>query len=364
MSFLHRELFDSHIHLEFSQALKIAAYMPSRLPFLVRAVRDQNKAARLRAQHSKAGMEVPPLLIVSITRHCNLNCAGCYSRYLHQDSGEEMGPARFEELLVESAELGISIVMLAGGEPLTRPEILEIAARHPHITFPIFTNGSLIDESMAAFFGRHPNLVPVISVEGNQQETDLRRGYGAFDAFRDAAWVLNRNHVYWGVSITLNSENYELVLSRPYAKDINSLGSRLFFFVEYVPVEEGSQHLVLDSRQKQEMDELIKELKKSIDALFIAFPGDEDQYGGCLAAGRGFLHINPSGRVEPCPFAPFSDADLRCSSLKEVLASPLLAKIRSQHHLLTEGLGGCALWANRELVSQMAGEAEDIYNEK
>jgi len=356
MRFLHRDLFDSHIHREFSRALKTAAFMPSRLPFLVRAIRDQERAARLRSRLAKEGLEVPPLLIISVTRRCNFNCAGCYSRILHHDDGEEMSPERFDELLLEATELGISLVMLAGGEPLTRKELLEIAARHQHISFPIFTNGSLIDEDYAAFFGRHPNLIPVISVEGGQHETDLRRGYGSFDAFKDAAWVLDRHHVYWGVSITLNRENYELALSSHYARDINRLGSRLFFYVEYVPVAAESLHLVLNDEQKQALGEQINRLKQDVSALFIAFPGDEEQYGGCLAAGRGFLHINPSGRVEPCPFAPYSDADLRCSSLKEVLASPLLAKIRSQHQLLTEGVGGCALWANRELIDQMLSQ--------
>jgi len=353
MPFLHRDLFDSHIHREFSRALKTAAFMPSRLPFLVRAVRDQVKAAKLRSHHAQAGLDVPPLLIASITKRCNFNCAGCYSKVLHQDPEEEMSPEHFEELLREATDLGISIVMLAGGEPLTRRELLEIAARFPHITFPVFTNGSMIDEDYALFFGKNCNIIPVISIEGGQQQTDLRRGYGTFEAFRDAAWVLNRNRVYWGISITLTNDNYDLALSRNFARDINSLGSRLFFYVEYVPIDREGVSLVLSPSQKDALSSKVETLKHDLQALFIAFPGDEDQYEGCLAAGRGFLHINPSGRVEPCPFAPFSDADLRCSSLKDVLASPLLAKIRSQHQLLSEGLGGCALWANRDVIEDM-----------
>lgn len=68
---------------------------------------------------------------------------------------------------------------------------------------------------------------------------------------------------------------------------------------------EGSEHLVLSNQQKAELMGRVEALCQSLPGLFIAFPGDEDQYDGCLAAGRGFLHINPSGKVEPCPFAPF-----------------------------------------------------------
>jgi len=61
--------------------------------------------------------------------------------------------------------------------------------------------------------------------------------------------------------------------------------------------------------------------------LFIAFPVDEDQCDVCLAAGRGSLHINPSGKVEPYPFAPFSDTDLRFESLSDALQSEFLRQI-------------------------------------
>jgi len=52
-------------------------------------------------------------------------------------------------------------------------------------------------------------------------------------------------------------------------------------------------------------------LRAEMPGLFVAFPGDEDLYGGCLAAGRGFVHISPEGRLEPCPFSPFSDVSLK-----------------------------------------------------
>ncbi|HEY5001279.1 MAG TPA: hypothetical protein VII15_05525, partial [Candidatus Cryosericum sp.] len=79
----------------------------------------------------------------------------------------------------------------------------------------------------------------------------------------------------------------------------------------------------------------------------------------CLAAGRGFIHVSPSGGVEPCPFAPYSDASVRGMSLRDALASPLLAAIRDNHDRVTETSGGCALWSQREWVrSLLAGEEE------
>ena len=73
-------------------------------------------------------------------------------------------------------------------------------------------------------------------------------------------------------------------------------------------------------------------------------PGDEEEFGGCLAAGRGFIHISASGNVEPCPFVPFSDKNLKNSSLKEALKSDFLKIIRDNSDELEEGPGGCTLW--------------------
>ncbi|MDD2331169.1 MAG: radical SAM protein [Candidatus Cloacimonetes bacterium] len=353
MLFKQRDLLDKEILARFSQALSIMGSSYPRLPFYLKALADQVKAQKLRKRYAQQGLEVPPILIFSITRRCNLNCAGCYSRVLHASSQPELSIKRFEEIFSEAASLGISVVLLAGGEPLVRREVLNCAASFSRILFPVFTNGLLLDEDYAGWFADHPNLLPVLSLEGRMEETDLRRGKGVFQQVGKALDLLNGHKLFWGTSLTLTSENYSLLLSDAYVRGLIQQGCKLFFFVEYVPIQENSEHLVLSDLQKELLSQRIKELKSSHPALFVPLPGDEDYFEGCLAAGRGFLHINPVGKVEPCPFAPFSDVDLSFTSIRDALSSPLLAKIREQHHLLSEGKGGCALWANRSLVQEL-----------
>ena len=73
-------------------------------------------------------------------------------------------------------------------------------------------------------------------------------------------------------------------------------------------------------------------------------------------AGRGFVHVSPEGNLEPCPFAPYSDTNLRDLSLKDALQSELLKEIRQNHEKLTETKGGCALWENREWIDSLRRE--------
>jgi len=233
-----------------------------------------------------------------------------------------------------------------------RDEILSLAHRHPEVLFPVFTNGLLTDDAVAATIAQHRNIVPVISFEGLREETDARRGEGVYDLLLAVCSRLKQRNVF-GVSITTSRENFPMVTSEDFAREMLAAGARVLTFVEYVPMEPGTEHLVLTHEQKKVLQIDLSDFNRKFPALFIGFPGDEDQYGGCLAAGRGFVHVSPSGNLEPCPAAPYSDANLAQVPLKDALRSRLLARLREEPALLTESEGGCALRANQAWVETL-----------
>ena len=96
--------------------------------------------------------------------------------------------------------------------------------------------------------------------------------------------------------------------------------------------------------------------RKKHSALFINLPEDEKDFGGCLSSGKGFVHISAQGDIEPCPFAPYSDTNLRDSTLKDALQSDFLAAVRENSDQLHEGAGGCALWREREWLTTLLAE--------
>ncbi|HRR54370.1 MAG TPA: radical SAM protein [Candidatus Methanomethylicus sp.] len=349
--------FNEQIGILFKDALRIGAKDPAMGYFLLQTVRRQKRAAKLRTGWEEKGLHVPPFLIYSVTKSCNLNCKGCYARAQHRSDADEMGGDRIRALFAEARSLGISFILLAGGEPLMRKELIEIAAGFPEIIFPFFTNGLLIDGPMIRRLRKQKNMVPVVSIEGYEGETDGRRGEGVYDRALRTISALSSGGVFFGTSITLTNGNFDTVTGTDFISRLVSAGCKLFFFIDYIPVEPGTDSLVLREEQKAKENAIVKSLKASFPALFLAFPAGEAELGGCLAAGRGFVHISPEGRVEPCPFSPFSDASLGGSSLKEALSSEFLRKIRENHGMLDESKGGCALWENREWVSALLGHA-------
>lgn len=343
----------------FRDALRIVWKRPALGWFVWRTIRNQKRAARRREQWEKNGVHVPPFMIASITHQCNLHCKGCYARAQRRNTASEMSEEQLRKLVREGRELGISLMLIAGGEPLVRPEILQIAGEARDVIFPIFTNGMLITQEMISQMRRQKNVIPVLSLEGYGEETDERRGQGVFEQLEKVTSWLKTADVFFGVSLTLTRENYNALTGDRFVQNLLNAGCKLFFFVEYVPVQAGTEELVLTDEQRVGVLAVMDRLRSTYRGLFIAFPGDEEAFGGCLSAGRGFVHVSPEGNLEPCPFAPYSDTNLREMSLKDALESRFLREIRNNHELLSETEGGCALWVKREWVQRLLQSTTD-----
>jgi MoaA/NifB/PqqE/SkfB family radical SAM enzyme len=349
----YQKLLNQQVNFFFRQAIKTIAKNPARSKFLWQTISAQKKAAKRRRANTRQGVPVPTFMIVSVTNRCNLHCRGCYTQAQHRSTGEEIDSARLRTLLHEASELGVSFIFLAGGEPLLRPNLLTITRELPQVIFPLFTNGLLLDETVRARLQGQQNVVPVLSIEGYQQETDLRRGEGVYQRLEQVMRELNQAGQLFGISFTVDQANYASLTDKALISGLIAAGCQLFFYVEYVPVQEDTAALVITEQQREELAATLAVYREKFPALFISFPGDEEIYGGCLAAGRGFIHVSAAGDVEPCPFAPYSDTNLKQLTFREALQSELLRQIRDNHDALTETAGGCALWDKREWLKSL-----------
>lgn len=334
---------------------------PKELLFLIRFAIAQRQAARRRHTLERQNVHVPPFLIASITNRCNLFCKGCYARANQScdetAKAELLPPKRWGELFAEADRLGVAFILLAGGEPMLNQPVLDQAAQVKRIIFPVFTNGTLFDESACQFFESNRNLIPIISLEGGHEDTDWRRGRGTYDRLQGTMQRLHRQKRLFGVSITVTTSNLRDVTERDFLEDLAHKGCQVFIFVEYVPVTADSLHLAPGDPERLWLAESIAAFRDRFpDVILLSFPGDEKNTGGCLAAGRGFFHINPTGGAEPCPFSPFSDTSLKTVSLRDALASPLFRRLNDEGLLLGEHSGGCLLFEMEADVKAMVGE--------
>lgn len=153
--------------------------------------------------------------------------------------------------------------------------------------------------------------------------------------------------------MTVTKENIFEVTNTDFARDVQKKGAGVLFYVEYVPSDGVSFHLAPDDAAREVLNTRLNALKRTAHLLIVSFPGDEDFTEGCLAAGRGFVHINHNGALEPCPFSPYSDTSVAHISLKQALASGFLKRVREDGMLKGEHKGGCMLYERREEVQRL-----------
>ena len=237
---------------------------------------------RRKKVQEKEGIDVPPFLISSISTTCNLHCKGCYARSngIANDQEAErkatMTPQQWQQIFTEAADMGINFSLLAGGEPMMRKDILETVAEVKDMIFPIFTNGTLIGPSYIEFLRKHLNMVPIISIEGTAMGSDERRGQGVFKRAMQSMELLKQEDLFFGTSITVTTENYQMVTSSEFIDRLRSYGCKIVFYIEYVPTEAGTEHLAFIDEHVAEMEQVLETRREEYeDIIFLSFPGDE-----------------------------------------------------------------------------------------
>ena len=339
-------------------ALKATLKDPRESAFMLRFAAASKAASKKRRDAEDAGEHIPPFLIASITSQCNLHCAGCYSRCNNAtvDAApvQQLSAEEWLRIFDEAEELGVSFILLAGGEPMLRRDIIEAAGKKPNILFPIFTNGTFIDRRYFELFDLCRNLIPIMSIEGEKAITDARRGKGVYDRLIANMDEFARRSLIFGASVTVTTRNLREVSSDDFLKNLSDRGCKAVIFVEFVPVTEESKELAPGDDERAYLRGEIDRLRREHpEMVYISFPGDEKSSGGCVAAGRGFFHINSHGGAEPCPFSPYSDVNIRDSSLLEAMHSPLFTALRNGDILIDDHEGGCVLYEKRAQVEAL-----------
>ena len=120
-------------------------------------------------------------------------------------------------LLEDLARFGAPVVLFSGGEPLTRPDLLDLVARAVQLGLRavISTNGTLIDEAKAARLKEVGLSYVGISLDGMRATNDLFRGV---DGAYDRALQGLRNCMKAGVKVGLR-----FTITRSNAADIPAL---------------------------------------------------------------------------------------------------------------------------------------------
>ncbi|SHI23353.1 Radical SAM superfamily enzyme, MoaA/NifB/PqqE/SkfB family [Sporobacter termitidis DSM 10068] len=304
----------------------------------------------LRKEH---GCNIPMALLMDPTSACNLHCTGCWAaEYGHNLS---LSLDTLDDIVRQGKELGVRLFLFSGGEPLLRKDdIIRLCEKHGDCLFAAFTNGTLINEAFAAEMLRVKNFIPILSIEGFEEETDARRGAGTYKAVVSAMDLLREKKLLFGASCCYTRRNTETIGSEAFFTELVKLGVKFAWFFTYIPVgADAVPELMVTAEQRAFMYRQIGLFRRSLPLAPLDFWNDGELVNGCIAGGRKYLHINAAGDIEPCAFVHYADRNIRDTSLLDALKSPLFMEYCRNQPFNENLLRPCPLLDNPERLAAM-----------
>ena len=254
----------------------------------------------------RIGNPFPSVIAVSPTMQCNYNCIGCYSR--DRATENELSTSELDNLFYEAVKLGICAIVITGGEPLMRSDMLDIIERHRRLLFVMITNGTLVTREIANRIARSSNVITLVSLEGRPSHTEERRGDNSHTIALSTLKLLKEAKACYGFATTVTTSNCLYVSSDNFIDEMIRLGCSVGYLVEYIPCGPNScPEWVPDREMRVEIRKRVVDLRNRKPLILVHFPDDE--YGSdnrCSAAGVASFHINSQGDIEPCPFVSIS----------------------------------------------------------
>jgi len=151
-----------------------------------------------------------PIVVWNITPSCNLKCIHCYASKDTEKPAVKTEAAK--RVIDDLAAFGVPVLLFSGGEPLTRPDVMELAhyAADKGLRVVFSTNGTLITPAIAAEIKAIGASYVGISLDGMREIHDRFRGVpGAFDQTIQAIRNCISTGVKVGLRMTITRHNYK-----------------------------------------------------------------------------------------------------------------------------------------------------------
>jgi len=304
----------------------------------------------------REGYYPPSTVVISPTMKCNLDCYGCYAGDYRKSL--ELSLDEIDSVLEQMKEMGVYFAVVSGGEPFFKKDIFEIFRKHSDMAFLVFTHGGLIDEEMVERIGAVGNVMPAISLEGYQKETDDRRGPGHYRKVMHAMDLLREAGLSFCGSFTQTSRNTDIITNERFVDMLVEKGCFAVWLFSYVPIGRNPDAALMPTPEQRDwMRRTTIHYRATKPMLFVDFWNDGPIISGCLAGGRKYFHVNANGDIEPCVFCHFAVDNIRRSTIKEALRSPLFRTVRERQGEHDNLLRPCMLIDHPEVGRELFGAA-------
>jgi radical SAM protein len=288
----------------------------------------------------------PFLVIWETTQACDLACKHCRAQAMPGPIPGELSTEQGMDLIDQVAEMGTPLLVLSGGDPASRPDLIELIRHGKRIglrvaTIPAATprlTQNLVDRLQQAGLDQ---IAFSLDFPDSALHDDFRGVEGAFDRTMQAVeWARAR-----GLPIQINSCVWSESAARldKMAELVESLGIAFWEVFFLVPVGRGAQVKGPGAAECEELFGLLHKVQSR--NRFILKVTEAPHYRRYLAqrhdrevgrakhhpgdgpvplarrgvnAGNGFMFVSHRGELFPSGFLPLSGGNVRTSRLADV----------------------------------------------
>ena len=258
----------------------------------------------------KRGEYFPPFLYLSIINSCNLRCQGCWVDVEEKDA---IDLDTLNRTITDAKRHGNAFFGILGGEPFMHSQIMDVLATHPDCYFQIFTNGQFITEKVARRLRECGNATPLISIEGREISSDIRRGKK--DVFNRSLRGLDnclREKILTGVATSVCQSNIDELLTEAWLRELIVRGVHYVWYHTYRPVgPKANFQLALRPDQLVRVRRFVTEMRAKMPIAIIDAYYDHRGEALCPMSTGISHHISPGGDIEPCPIIQFAVETIR-----------------------------------------------------
>jgi heme b synthase len=307
------------------------------------------------AHHGKGGDGDPQLRLLAweVTRTCNLSCVHCRAAAIDKPYANEFSTQECLGLLDEVVSFASPIIILTGGEPLLRPDIVEIAAygTAKGLRMVLATNGTLLDGETSRRL-RDSGIQRVsISIDGATAESHdrFRQMEGAFAGALRGMAFLKEAGLEFQINTTISRVNLEeLPAIQNLAVELGAVAHHIFLLVPTGRAKDFREQEIdaadyertlqwfYDQRRRVPLQlkatcaphyqRIMRERARAEgETITVKTHGLDAVSRGCLG-GSSFLFVSHVGQVQPCGYLELDCGNVRQARLGEIYRNSFILR--------------------------------------
>lgn len=249
----------------------------------------------------------PLKISMNLTKRCNLRCKQCFS-----DSGEikakELTTEEMFKLFDDMNKYGTFFICLGGGEPLTRPDLLEILeyGKEKQLAISVVSNGLLLTKEFIEKLNNVELDTFWVSLDGLEENHEMLRGKSTFKKTLDSLQLL-KEYYKGKTAIRISLNKYNVGEYKELIKIAEEYNIDLIRFTPIISFGRAkNEDLTIDQEQYIEFLKNIKRVKSKVEIVYPNKPTPQKIWIGTNGfgchCGKEAIWLDEVGNYSPCIF--------------------------------------------------------------